>query len=133
MAAWSGLGVRDCRHVFGTIASELDEVRVLDRRAWAPVGLRPTGSAPALRLLPAFDGLLLAHRDRSLTVAPEHACSVLPGGGVLRPTVLEGGQVRGTWRLAKGRPEVEPFGKLSPGAAAALRAEAEDVVRHRAS
>ena len=130
LAAWSGLGLRDCRRAFAALAGELEEVRVLDRPAWLPRGLTRHGGPPPLRLLPAFDGLLLGHRDRALTVRPEHARAVLPGGGVLRPTVLAAGRVEGTWRLAKGVPEVTPFDELDE---AALAAETADVVRHRES
>ena len=131
-ASWSGVGVRDARRAFDAIAAEFDEVRVLDRAALVPRGIEP-GRAPVARLLPAFDGLLLAHRDRALTVAPEHARDVLPGGGVLRPTLLAAGQVQGTWRLDRGRPSIEPFTELSAEVEAAAAAEATDVVRHRVS
>ena len=138
LASWSGLGVRDARRAFAAVATELEEVRVLDREAWvlrglAPAGgLPPSGGPPSVRLLPAFDGLLLAHRDRALTVAPEHARAVLPGGGVLRPTLLVGGRVEGTWRLEKGEPAVTPFSVLDAEVNAAVAAESADVVRHRA-
>jgi len=133
LAAWSGLGVRDARQAFAAIERELEQVRVLDRDAWVPRARK--GSVPflaAVRLLPAFDGFLLAHRDRALTVRPEHAREVLPGGGVLRPTLLVDGLVEGTWRLERGRPAVAPFAALPPAVAEAVDAEAADVVRHRA-
>ena len=102
LAAWSGLPMRDARAAFAAIAPELEEVEVLGRRAWIPRGLEP--APPEVRLLPAFDGILLGHRDRALTVRPEHARAVLPGGGILRPTVLAGGLVEGTWRFQRGTP-----------------------------
>ena len=132
-AAWSGLGARDARQAFAAIACELDEVRMLDRAAYVPRGAAPPPEpARTVRLLPAFDGLLLAHRDRELTVRPEHAREVLPGGGVLRPTVLVDGVVEGTWRLDRGKPAVSPFADLPDDVAEAVAAEADDVVRHRA-
>ena len=132
LAAWSGLGVREARRAFGSIASDLDEVRVLDRAAWVPRGtVVGDAEAPALRLLPAFDGLLLAHRDRSLTVGAAHARDVLPGGGVLRPTVLVSGRVKGTWRLERGEPQIAPFEAFGQAAEEALPAEVADVARHR--
>ena len=133
LAAWSGLGLRDSRRAFAAIAGELEEVRVLDHRAWVQRGLTaaaPDGT-PGVRLLPAFDGLLLGHRDRSLTVRPEHARDVLPGGGVLRPTVLVDGRVEGTWRLDRGEPAVTPFTRFSAKVEAAVALECADVVRFR--
>jgi len=52
---------------------------------------------------------------------------VLPGGGILRPTVLVDGRVEGTWRFERRVPELAPFSEPSPGVAA----EAADVVRFR--
>jgi len=127
LAAWSGLPMGEARRAFAAIAPELEEVEVLGRRAWVPPGLGP--APPAVRLLPAFDGLLLGHRDRELTVRPEHAREVLPGGGILRPTVLADGVVEGTWRLRRGTPEVAPFDPPGPDVAA----EVADVVRFRAA
>ena len=89
---------------------------------------RARAAPPAVRLLPAFDGILLGHRDRALTVRPEHARAVLPGGGILRPTVLADGLVEGTWRFERGTPAVTPFDPPGPDVAA----EIADVVRFRA-
>jgi hypothetical protein len=125
LAAWSGLPMADARRAFAAIAPELDEVEVLGRRAWVPPGLEP--APPAVRLLPAFDGILLGHRDRALTVRPEHARDVLPGGGILRPTVLADGLVEGLWRFERGTPSVTPFDPPGPDVAA----EAADVMRFR--
>ena len=124
-AAWSGLPMPDARRAFATIAPDFEEVEVLGRKAWVPPGLEP--APPAVRLLPAFDGILLGHRDRALTVRPEQAREVLPGGGILRPTVLAGGRVEGTWRFERGTPDVRPFDPPGPD----VGAEIEDVVRFR--
>ena len=124
-AAWSGLAMRDARRAYAAIAPELEEVEVLGRRAWIPPGLEP--APPAVRLLPAFDGILLGHRDRALIVRPEHARDVLPGGGILRPTVLVDGLVEGVWRLERGTPAVAPFDPPGPDVAA----EVADVERFR--
>ena len=126
LAAWSGVGLREARRAFAAIAPELEQVEVLGRRAWIARGLEP--APPAVRLLPAFDGILLGHRDRALTVRPEHARDVLPGGGIVRPTVLADGLVEGTWRFERGSPAIAPFDPPGPD----VSAEAADVVRFRA-
>jgi hypothetical protein len=86
-----------------------------------------------VRLLPAWDNFLLGHRNRALTVRPEHDGEVLPGGGVLRPSLVIDGMVEGGWRFERGRPEVAPFEQLEPEAAGAVKAELEEVARFRAS
>jgi hypothetical protein len=126
LAAWSGLSLTQARRAYELIAADLDEVEVLGRRAYVARGLEPAPAA--VRLLPAFDNLFLGHRDRALTVTPDHARDVMPGGGIIRPTVLADGRAAGTWRLQHGRPEVEPFRPPGPDVAA----EVADVIRFRA-
>jgi len=129
-AAWSGLPMADARAGFAAIERDLEEVHVLDRAAWVLRGTEPA-PGPVVRLLPAWDNFLLAHRDRSLTLDPEHEIGVMPGGGVLRPSLMVNGHIEGSWRLDRGRPAVTPFEPLSDPVAEAAAAEAEDVVRHR--
>jgi hypothetical protein len=126
LAAWSGLPLGEARRAYELIAPGLEEVEVLGRRASVPRGLEPAPAA--VRLLPAFDNLLLGHRDRALTVDVEHARDVMPGGGIIRPTVFADGRAAGTWRLERGKPEVTPFRPPGPDVAA----EVADVIRFRA-
>ncbi|MEU7984291.1 winged helix DNA-binding domain-containing protein [Streptosporangium canum] len=87
-----------------------------------------SGTAPAphaVRLLPAFDEYLLGWRTRSGVLADAHARAVHPGGGILRPTVLVDGVIRGTWSLNGPTLTVSPFeAERLP-----VQAEAEDVSR----
>jgi winged helix DNA-binding protein len=81
LAYWSGLPKRDCR----------------------PPGPSAIEDGPVPRvLLPAFDELLLGWRDRTPTVPPQHAKAIHPGGGILRPVILENGVAVGTWSIAGG-------------------------------
>jgi len=115
LARWSGLPLGEARRAHATIAGEP-----------APEVAPAEPLAP--RLLPAFDGLLLGHTDRSLVLAPEHERAVHPGGGILRPTILHEGRVAGTWRLRGGTPLLAPF-----AAPLDLDDEIADVQRHRGS
>lgn len=55
--------------------------------------------AARMMLLPGFDELVLGYKDRSVTVPPAHAQAIVPGNnGIFRHTVVEDGQVVGTWR-----------------------------------
>jgi hypothetical protein len=125
-AAWSGLPMREARRAYESLELELEEVEVLGRAAWVPRGLEP--APPHVRLLPAFDGILLGHRDRSLILAPEHDKAVRPGGGILAATLVVDGMLEGTWKLERGRPAVTPF-----GAASGYDDEVADVERFRSS
>ncbi len=132
LAAWSGLPMPDARAAFAAIEHELRPVAVLGREAWIARDAEPA-PARAVRLLPAWDNFLLAHRDRALTLRPENARAAVPGGGILRPTLMVDGRIEGTWRLDKGEPAIAPFAPLGRRLAAAVEAEAADVVRHRSS
>jgi uncharacterized protein YcaQ len=134
LAAWSGLALRDARAGWAAIAPDLVEVRVRGERAWlaredAALLGEPLPKQPPLRLLPAFDTYLLGYRTRDLAVPPEHARRVWPGGGIVRPTVMENARAVGTWRRRGDAIDVEPFDAARPPDAAQLADELEDVRR----
>lgn len=133
LSKWSGLGMPEARRAYELIAGELEPVRVRGRDAWVPRGTDLAPAAPGVRLLPAWDNLLLGHRDRELTVGAHVPPAAVADGGILRPTLLVDGQVEGIWRLERGRPAIEPFRPLAAGVRAAAAAERDDVVRFRAA
>lgn len=97
-AWWSGLAAADARRGLELarpgLAREMAGGQVHWRsRATARAG---AGSAAAA-LLPAFDELLVGYRDRSAALEPRFADRV---GRLLRPTVVVGGRVVGTWTRA---------------------------------
>lgn len=117
LAYWSGLPAADAR------------------RAWSlagPPAAAPPDAPTPLRLLPAFDGHLLGHRDRTPLVPSAHAGKLTSGSWIL-PSVLARGRVAGTWKpiRARGRLRVvvSPFARLPRGSMAALRDEAADIGR----
>jgi hypothetical protein len=115
LATWSGQTRTQARRAL-ELAGPVEE----------PDALEP----PECALLGAFDTVLLGWAGREELVG-EHGHHVLPGGGMLRPTVLSGERVVGTWRLQGGgsrrRVEVSLFGPPPP--ADALAAEVADVGR----
>jgi hypothetical protein len=113
LAQWSGLPLSDARRA------------LRDRRPPAV----PRGPLP-LRLIPAYDELLLGWRDRTPVVAAEHARRVHPGGGLLRAVVLEHGRAVGTWQLRAGRVAVEPFAEIADAAGLAAEVAAVERLRH---
>lgn len=133
-AAWSGLGLRDCRAGLEAIAKELEEVSVGDRKLVAIRGAaRRLPRSLLVRLLPGFDNHYLAHVDRGFAIDPGHVSRVWPGGGIIRPTLTVDGRAVATWktRRTKGRVQVavDPFGTLDSGEEEALEAEVRDVGR----
>ena len=53
-----------------------------------------------VRMVGEFDAYLLGYRDRRWALAAEFQQHVYPGGGMLRPAVLQGGRVIGSWKHA---------------------------------
>ena len=97
--------------------------------AGRPPPAPPGEGPPPPRLLPAFDGVLLGHRDRTPLVRPADAAKLTAGSWIL-PTVVAGGRAVGTWRREGDDVAVRRFGaRLPRGSVRALRAEAADVGR----
>ena len=124
LARWAGLPLRDARAGLEAIGSELDElgdglVRLAKRRAEAEI--------PPPRLLGAFDPVLLGWTSREEIIGTH--TSLVTRNGIFHPFALVEGRAVGRWRFPKGEVVLEPFEPLSNEVAAALEAEAMDVVR----
>jgi len=102
-AYWSGLPLRDVRAGLESIAKEIEEVRVGDQTMLAPRGGLPRLPVKGqVRMCGNFDTYLLGWKDRSFSVASEHATHVKEGGGGwIRPVILEDGIVVGGWRSTR--------------------------------
>lgn len=69
--------------------------------------------AVPVRFLPAFDSIILAHRDRSRIVPPEYVDVVFnKKNATTKQTFTVDGFVAGAWRVEKQRLVVEPFEPL---------------------
>lgn len=94
---------------------------------------RAAARSPAVTLLPAFDAYLLCYRGRELAVPAEHARRVVPGGGILRPTLLVDGAARATWKIVRRRADIEvrvaPFAELPDDVLPGLEEDEADVGR----
>jgi hypothetical protein len=94
-------------------------------------GRAPPAELPPPRLLGAFDLLLLGWSSRAEIVG-EHQ-TIVTVNGLFRAFALVGGRAVATWSLAGGQVALTPFGRLTRKDAAALRAEASDVLRYLGS
>jgi hypothetical protein len=127
LAKWAGLPLGDARRGLSAIAAELAD------RDDGLASLKPAGGEPALppvpplRLLGAFDPLLLGWASRDLFLAPDGP--VVTSNGVFRPFVLSHGRGSALWTISRGQVVTGPLGTLTPSEQAALAAEAADVTR----
>lgn len=128
LARWAGLPLRDARAGLEAIASELDrrEDGLVDLAGRAPVA-----DLPPPRLLGAFDPVLLGWNSREPLLGGDEGEIV--DGGIFRPFALVRGRAAARWTLSRGEVLLEPFGRLSRNDAAALEADAADVVRFLAA
>jgi hypothetical protein len=131
LARWTGLPLGTVRRGLAAVADRLTTVELDGKVLHLEPGLLDRfedhrDEARRTMLLPGFDEMVLGYADRSVTVPPEHADRIVPGGnGVFRPTVVHDGRVVGVWRVvgsgSRRRVEAEPFVPWS----AALAAEVE--------
>ena len=133
LARWAGLPLRDSRLAFERIAAELREVEVDGVRPWALAdGVPRAPRSPLVRLLGAFDNFNMGYEDREFALPEAHLKQVLPGGGIVRPTITVDGRIVGTWRSKRAGKrlsvQLEPFAALKPSWEA-IGAEIEDIGR----
>jgi hypothetical protein len=124
LARWAGLPLRDARAGLAAIASELVEredglVDLMKRQ--------PAEPHPPPRLLGAFDPLLLGWTSREEVVGPHKLLVTI--NGIFRPFALVDGRAVATWGYAGGKVTIEPLGKVTKKAAAALEVDATAVER----
>ena len=136
LARWSGLPMRLARAGLEALADEVKAINAAGREALiARDQLAWLDDEPqrSLFLLPAFDALLLSHVERDLVLPAEVSRAIHPGGGIIRPSLLIEGVVRGRWQLKRGRRSltviVTPFVRLPRGRLPQLEAEVEDIGR----
>lgn len=120
-ATWSGLGVPIARKGLQAAATRSFDVEGVEFSA-----VEDLPGCPDLRLLGEFDPYLLGYDDRRHALADEYRKHIHPGGGMLRPAIVEGGRVIGSWKHL-GR-SYELFDDRNPEPEQ-LAAELEDVAR----
>jgi winged helix DNA-binding protein len=127
LARWAGLPLRDARAGLAAIAGELVE---RDDGLVHLAATPPEPEVPGPRLLGAFDPLLLGWTSRERILGPH--THLVTMNGIFRPFGLVKGRAAVTWRLNSGKVKIEPLGKVSKAAGAALAADAADVERFMA-
>lgn len=127
LARWAGLPLRDARAGLTAIASELVEREdgLVHLAASSPVA-----EVPGPRLLGPYDPLLLGWTSRESVLGPHTQLVTI--NGIFKPFAMVKGRAVATWRLARGKVTIEPLGRVSKQANAALAADAADVERFMA-
>lgn len=123
VAQWSGVPIRDLEPGFQAIRFR----RFRDERGRELLDLPRAPLAPAdapapARLLPRWDELLLAHKDRARVLPEEYRSAVIHKNGDVQQTFLVDGVVAGLWRRNGDDIALEPFAPLPR----AVRRDVED-------
>ena len=130
ISQWSGVPIRDLAPGFDSLRlrSFRDEQgRELLDLPRAPLAAADTPAPP--RLLPRWEELLLAHKDRTRVLPEEYRRTVIGKNGDVLQTFLADGFVAGAWRQEGDRVVLEPFAPLPRSA----RRELEDEARRLAA
>ena len=121
-AWWSGLTVADGKRGVGQAGSALMSEVIDGKTYWSagPASTTRRAHAPYVHLLPNYDELLVAYRDRSALL---HPTLVTDASSLIAHVVAVDGQVRGGWRrtMDRGRLVVE-LGPMQPLDAVTLTA-----------
>lgn len=133
-AFWSGLPLRDCRRGLERIAAECEAVTVGSETALVPRGWSARAPrSPVVRLLGAFDTYLMGYASRDHAADGVGQRRVLPGGGVLRPTICVDGRFAGIWSSKRSGKvltvSIEPFDGFDGSWLPAIEAEVADLGR----
>jgi hypothetical protein len=122
LARWAGLPLGDARAGLGSISrriTDLGDGLVDLRRREDPAPLPPP------RLLGAFDPLLLGWTSREQVVGGHKL--LVTDNGLFRPFALVRGRAVATWRLPKGKVEIEHLETVTKKATKELEVDARDV------
>lgn len=126
VSQWSGVPIRDLASGFESLP--LRKFRDEQGRELLDLPRAPlvTAEAPAPpRLLPRWDELLLAHKDRTRVLPDEYRKAAIQRNGDVQQTFLVDGMVAGLWALDGDRIRLEPFAPLPRTARRELEEEAE--------
>jgi hypothetical protein len=128
-ARWIGFRGALPKRMLASLGDEAAEVEVDGEAALVLAAdldtLGKAGRPRGVRLLPAFDPLVVGVRPRDHIVPAEHEARVYRPQAWISPVVLVDGVAAGIWKHEHGRVEVELFGRIPRAAQQALDEEAE--------
>jgi Winged helix DNA-binding domain len=125
VSAWSGVPIRDLAAAFDSLRLRTfrdENGRELLDLPRAPLAEESTPAPP--RMLPRWEELLLAHKDRSRVLPDEYRKTVIALNGDVSQAFLVDGFVAGAWRHEGDRVVLEAFAPLPRAARRGLEDEA---------
>lgn len=94
LAWWAGLTKSDAERGLAGARGVLEPLRLGEQRYWALPGSRRAPAGPRVHLLPSYDELIVAFKDRSAMIDPgiDPSTELLLG-----QAIVSGGRVIGSW------------------------------------
>jgi hypothetical protein len=133
-AYWLGATIRDIKADWDQILPELVPVRIAGEERWLLSGdlddlTAMEGATLPVRLVPAFDPLLLAHRAKTDLLAESLRKRIYGAAAWVYPSVLVKGAIAGKWQYERKAKTmivtVEPFQRITRQAQRAIQREAD--------
>ena len=98
LAGWAGINQGEAKLGLSK-AKNIVSVEVEKKNYYMAKDAPKPATGETLFLLPGFDEYMLGYKDRSAALHADHANKIVPGGnGMFFPTIVENGQVVGTWK-----------------------------------
>ena len=105
---WSGLAATEAAAGLESAKQFLIKEIINGQSYWRTNEVKDTRiDNQTVYLLPAFDEYLIGYKDRNAVLDPKYSRSLNDGGGIIKPTILINGFVKGTWkRIVKKKPVI---------------------------
>ncbi len=126
---WSGLSTAEAQAGLAAVQSKFVQ-ETLDGKTYWRASSKPTAKSksPTAYLLPGFDEYLLGYKDRTASLDEPRYKRLTPPNGMLPPTIVIDGHVRGTWKRTFEKSAVviaaSPFTKFAAAERRALETAA---------
>lgn len=96
---WSGFSSTVCKPIINAIKLHLNCSTIDNQQYWFGKDHTKTSSPrESVHFLAGFDEFLLSYKNREASLPLEHQQKVFTNNGIFKPTILENGQVIGTWK-----------------------------------
>ena len=132
-AYWLGASIRDIQAEWNALLPELTPVEVNGEERWLLAAdlddlIAMEGARLPVRLVPAFDPLLLAHRQKTDLIPEPMRRRIYAAAAWVYPSVLINGAIAGKWQYERKAKTmivtVEPFQKITKQSQRAIEREA---------
>ena len=99
---WSGLAMTEARRGLEMAKPELVKEKSGAETYWMSDDFSGNGHGTAVHLIPAYDEMIIAYKDRSASLAVAHQKKAISSNGMFYPVVMLDGQVMGMWKRMLG-------------------------------